>query len=138
MSKTAIKTDSELVTSYITALKPDYKEIAEALRKLILKTDKQIGEYIKWNVPSFYYTGEMNFFDPKEYKRDLIVTNFRQKDHVLLVFPSGASINNTSELLEGDYKDGRRMVKIHDMKELKAKEKELKKVIKEWLNLIDK
>jgi hypothetical protein len=136
--KKMTKSDSELVTEHIQKLSPVYKEIVEALRTLILKTDKEIDEHIKWNSPAFYYTGEMKPFDPKEYKRDLIVVNLSQKNHVLLVFPTGASINDTSGLLEGNYKDGRRMVKIHDLQELKAKEKGLKKIIKEWLKLIDK
>lgn len=137
-TKKVTTSGSELVTEHIQKLSPLYKEIIEALRALILKTDKQIGEHIKWNSPAFYYTGEMKAFDAKEYKRDLVVANLSQKNHVLLVFPTGASINDTSGLLEGDYKDGRRMVKIHDLQELKAKEKGLKKVIKEWIKLIDK
>lgn len=128
----------ELVTEYIETLNPKDAEIMEAVRKIILKTDKSIGEQIKWNVPSFYYTGEMKHFNPKEYKRDLIVSNTRQKDHILLVFPTGAKLNNTSGLLEGNYNDGRRMVKIYDMKDLKVKEKDLQKLIKEWVKLIDK
>lgn len=137
-TKKITKSDSELVTEHIQKLSPLYKEILEALRTLILKTDKQIGEHIKWNSPAFYYTGDMKAFDPKEYKRDLVVANLSQKNHVLLVFPTGASINDTSGLLEGEYKDGRRMVKIHDLQELKTKEKGLKKIIKEWLKLINK
>jgi hypothetical protein len=137
MANTA-KTNSELVTEYILTLKPAYKEIAEALRILILKTDKAIGEQMKWNVPAFYYTGDMKPFDPKEYKRDILVTHFRQKDHVLLVLPTGAKLTNKAGLLEGDYKDGRRMIKIYDLKDLKSKEKDLKKAIKEWITLIDK
>lgn len=137
-TKKITKSDSELVTEHIQKLSPLYKEIIEALRVLILKTDKQIGEHIKWNSPAFYYTGEMKAFDAKEYKRDLVVANLSQKNHVLLVFPTGASLNDTLGLLEGDYKDGRRMVKIHDIQDLKAKEKGLKTVIKEWIKLIDK
>ena len=137
-TKKVTKSDSELVTDHIQKLSPLYKEIIEALRVLILKTDKQIGEHIKWNSPAFYYTGEMKAFDAKEYKRDLVVANLSQKNHILLVFPTGASISDTSGLLEGDYKDGRRMMKIHDLQELKAKEKGLKTVIKEWIKLIDK
>ena len=50
----------------------------------------------------------MKPFDPKEYKRDLIVMNLH-KGRIMLVFPSGAKVNDTSGLLEGDYKDGRRL-----------------------------
>ena len=56
----------------------------------------------------------------------------------MLVFPSGAKVNDTTGLLEGDYKDGRRITVFKDMKDVKAKEKALQKVIKEWLKLVDK
>ncbi|MCD6018070.1 MAG: hypothetical protein K0S53_1191 [Bacteroidetes bacterium] len=134
--KSEYKSQKE-VSDYIQKLKSDYREILQALREIILKTDQQIGEQIKWNAPSFYYTGEMKAFDPKEYKRDLIVTNLRQKDHILLIFPTGAKLNDTSGLLEGEYKDGRRMMKIYDLKDLKSKEKNLQTIIKKWISLIN-
>ena len=56
----------------------------------------------------------------------------------MLVFPSGVKVNDTSGLLEGDYKDGRRMVTFNDMNDVKAKGKNLQKVIKAWLKLVDK
>src|SRR6185295_3886758 len=104
---------------------------------MILSIDKEIGERIKWNNPSFYYTGEMKPFDPKEYKREIIVFNLF-KGRIMLVFPSGAKVKDTSGLLEGDYKDGRRITIFKDLKNVKAKEKTLKKVIKDWLKLVDK
>ena len=36
------------------------------------------------------------------------------KGRVLLVFPSGAKIDNASQILEGDYKDGRRIIVFKD------------------------
>jgi hypothetical protein len=132
------KTDSELVTELIQKQEAGYGKLLEAVRKVILNTDKTIGEQIKWNSPAFYYTGEMKPFDPKEYKRDIVVYNLRNPDYVLLVFPTGAKIKDDSGLLEGDYKDGRKLAKITDLKDLKAKEKSLQKVIKAWLKLIDK
>lgn len=138
MSKNSSISDSTLVDEYIQKLEPKMSVLAEATRQLILNTDNEIAEQIKWNVPSFYYSGEIKPFDPKEYKRDLLVTNFRQKDHLLLVMPSGAKLNDSSGLLEGDYKDGRRLIKIYDLADLKNKEKKIKKVIKDWLKLIEK
>ena len=129
--------DTEQVTQHIQKLEPALGKIIEYIRQLILKTDKEISEQIKWNNPSFYYTGEMKPFDPKEYKRDLIVMNLH-KARIMLVFPSGAKVNDTSGLLEGDYKDGRRLVIFKDMKDVKAKEKNLQGVIKKWLKLVDK
>ncbi len=129
-------TDQEQVTEHIKKLGAPIAEIVEKLRQIILNTNSEIGERIKWNNPSFYYTGEMKAFDPKEYKRDLIVMNLH-KGRIMLVFPSGAKVNDPSGLLEGDYKDGRRLVIFKDLNEVKAKQKNLEKIIKDWLKLID-
>jgi hypothetical protein len=130
-------TDEEQVTEHIQKLDPALAETVEAIRQIILKTDKEIGEHIKWNNPSFYYTGEMKPFDPKEYKREIIVMNLH-KGRIMLVFPSGAKVNDTSGLLEGDYKDGRRLAIFKDIDDVKAKENALQNVIKTWLTLVEK
>lgn len=128
--------DSEQVTAHIKKLEPAIGKIVETIRQIILSTDKEIGERIKWNNPSCYYTGEMKLFDPKEYKREIVVFNLF-KGRIMLVFPSGAKVNDTTGLLEGDYKDGRRLIVFKDMKDVMAKEKALRKVIKGWLKLVE-
>ena len=129
--------DQEQVSEHISKLEPEFAKIIEAIRKIILGTDQQIGERIKWNNPSFYYTGEMKPFDPKEYKREIVVFNL-YKGRIMLVFPGGAKIKDTSGLLEGDYKDGRRITIFKNMSDVKAKEKAMQAVVKEWLRLVDK
>ena len=136
-AKTPRLSDSEKVTEHIQRLDPLLAETVELIRKIILSTDKKISEHIKWNNPSFYYTGEMKPFDPKEYKRYIIVMNFH-KGRIMLVFPSGAKVNDTSGLLDGDYKDGRRTVVFKDIDDVRAKEKVLQTVIKKWLALVEK
>ena len=79
----------------------------------------------------------MKSFDPKEYKREIVVFNLF-KGRIMLVFPSGAKVNDTTGLLEADYKDGRRLIVFKNMKDVKSKEKALQKVIKDWLKLVDK
>ncbi len=138
MAKLKSGNDTAFVTEYIQKMEPSFAKLMEAVRQTILSVDVEIGEQIKWNAPCFYYTGEMKPFNPKEYKRELVVFNFYKKTYLLLVFPSGAIVNDDSGLLEGDYKDGRRLVKISDLADLKSKEKALKTVIKKWLELIDK
>ena len=137
MPKSIKLTDSEQVTEHIQKLEPAFGKIIQTIREIILSTDKEIGERIKWNNPSFYYTGEMKPFDPKEYKREIVVFNLF-KNRIMLVFPSGSKVNDKSGLLEGDYKDGRRIILFKDMKDVKSKEKALQAVIKEWLKLVDK
>ena len=135
--KTNKLTDEEQVTEHIQKLEPALAEIIETIRQIILKTDKEIGERIKWNNPSFYYTGDMKPFDPKEYKREIIVMNLH-KGRIMLVFPSGAKVNDNTGLLEGDYKDGRRLVIFKDMADVLLKEKALRNVLKTWLSLVEK
>lgn len=129
--------DEEQVNAHIQKLDPELGKIVETIRQIMLSAGKQIGERIKWNNPSFYYTGEMQSFDPKEYKREIAVFNLF-KGRIMLVFPSGAKLNNTDGLLEGDYADGRRLIIFKDMAHVKASEKTLKKLVKEWIKLVDK
>lgn len=130
-------TDSEQVTAHIQNLEPELGKIIETLRQIILNTHHEIGERIKWNNPSFYYAGEMKPFDPKEYKRDMIVMNLF-KGRIMLVFPSGAKVNDTLGLLDGDYKDGRRIITFKDMIDVNSKEKALQHIIQEWLTFVEK
>lgn len=129
--------DQEQVSEHIQKLEPGLAQVVETLRQIILSTDSQISERIKWNNPSFYYNGEMLEFDPKEYKRDLIVMNLH-KGRIMLVFPSGAKVNDQSGLLEGDYKDGRRIAIFKDLEDVQAKQGALHKIIQNWLTLVEK
>jgi hypothetical protein len=128
--------DSEQVTQHIQKLDASVRNTVQAIRESILSVDNEIGERIKWNNPSFYFTGEMKSFDPKEYKRDLIVFNLH-KSRIMLVLLSGAKANDKSGLLEGDYKDGRRTIIFADIDDFKQKEKHLRVIIKELLKKID-
>jgi hypothetical protein len=126
------------VDAYMQNLKHPLAKVVEALRQVILSTDKEIGQEIKWNAPTFFYSGKMKPFNPKEYKRYIVVFNLFKKDCIRLVFPGGAKINDTSGLLEGDYADGRRLAMFYNMKDVESKEKALKAAIKKWLKLLDK
>ena len=137
MAKLIKRNESDEVNEHIKKLDPKVAEVVQILRKFILSTDKEIGERIKWNNPSFYFTGEMKPFDPKEYKREIAVFNLF-KNRIMLVFPSGAKVNDKSGFLEGDYKDGRRIVIFKDLHDVKAKEKDLRGVLKQWLQLVNK
>ncbi len=126
--------DSKAVDAFVAKLEPDLAKLTNAIRALVLKIDPIIGEQIKWNSPSFFYTGKMKPFDAKTYKRDLAVMHLR-KGYVLLVFPNGADILNVNGLLEGNYTDGRRMVTINDFEELNNKSRDLESVIQAWLEM---
>ncbi len=132
-----VLSDQQQVSQHIQKLEPSFGKIIEYIRQFILSTDPQISERIKWNNPSFYYAGEMKPFDPKEYKREIIVMNLH-KGKIMLVWPSGAKVKDSSGLLEGDFKDGRKTIVFNDLADVKTKEKLLSKTIKAWLKLVDK
>jgi hypothetical protein len=130
--------DTPGVDAFMEKLDHPMKTVLQALREAILDTDASVGEHIKWNAPSFLYIGEMAPFNPKEYKRYIIVSNFFKKDCIRLVFPSGAKVTNTMGLLEGDYADGRRLAHFKSLEDVEAKKPALQLFIKTWLTLVDK
>ena len=126
------------VDAYMKNLKHPLAGIAKALREIILKTHPEIGEEIKWNAPAFFYTGELPPFNPKEYKRHIVVFNFSKQDCIRLVFPSGARVKDMSGFLEGDYPDGRRLALFHDIGEVESRKVILQRAVKEWIVTLDK
>jgi hypothetical protein len=130
--------EPDKVDAYISKLKHPLKEVIAALRRIILDADAEIGEEIKWNAPTFFYTGEMKPFNPKEYKRYIVVFNLYRRDCIRLVFPSGAKIKGSKELLEGDYPDGRRLALFRNMDDVTSRSRTLQQAIKQWLGLLDK
>jgi len=126
--------DAELVTGHIQALNPKNAEIFAFLRQAILGTDPQISEQIKWNSPAFYYNGEMKPFDPKEYKRDIVVVNLH-RGNILLVFPTGAKIDDKA--FGKNTPDGRKIVEIGNLEDAKAKQQMLQNALKDWIAKVD-
>ncbi|WP_421944557.1 DUF1801 domain-containing protein [Pedobacter sp.] len=127
---------SEEVSSYIEKLEPRLAEIAETIRNIILSLDNEIAEHIKWNSLSFYYSGTMKDFDAKEYKRDIAVLNLHNR--IMLVLPTGARITEGLDLLEGNFKDTRKVINFKDLDDVLAKAPKLKTILKNWLNTIEK
>jgi hypothetical protein len=126
-----------IVSQFIENLEPKFQEMLTFLRKLMLSIDPNIAAQIKWNSPSFYYTGPLKSFDPKTYQRDILVTNLRQKK-LLCILPTGQKIKKNIQLLEGEYTDGRRMITFESLADLQQKEALLHDLIIEWLELLDR
>jgi TATA-box binding protein (TBP) (component of TFIID and TFIIIB) len=137
MAKAKILPQEE-VTQFIETSTHPLKDVMQALREILLSADASVGEHIKWNSPAFYYTGAMADFDPKEYKRDIVVYNLRKPTEILLVFPSGARVTDATGLLTGNYADGRKLATITGIQDLEAKKQALQTVIQQWIALIDK
>jgi hypothetical protein len=123
--KPAKPSDSVAVDAYMRALRYPLAHLAAEVRQTILAADSSIGEEIKWNAPAFFYAGPMAPFDPKEYKRYLVVLNFYRKDCLRLVFWHGERAGDKSGFLKGDYADGRRLAELSNVEELRARKKTL-------------
>ena len=130
--------EPERVDAYMQGLKHPLADVVAALRRIILGTDREIGEEVKWNAPTFFYAGEMKPFNPKEYKRYIVIFNLYHKECIRLVFPSGARVSDKSGFLEGDYADGRRLALFFNMGDVKSKQASLQSVIRRWLKTLDK
>jgi hypothetical protein len=130
--------EPEKVDAYMGRLKHPLSEVVQDLRQIILSTNREIGEEIKWNAPTFFYAGKMKPTNPKEYRRYIVVFNLFKQDCIRLIFPSGAKVKDASGLLEGDYADGRRVAMFYSPKDVKSNEKALRAVITKWLKLLEK
>ena len=125
--------ESESVDAYMEKLEHPLRDVVKALRGIILKTDRSVGEEVKWNAPAFFYTGEMKAFDPKKYERHLVVFNLFRKNCIRLVFWHGDRAGDMPGFLEGDYKDGRRLASFRSEKDVEAGRKKLQQVVKKQL-----
>lgn len=124
------------VEEYVSKLTASEKEFVTYLRNFTPGIDPEIREQVKWNSCSFFYNGDMQPFDPKEYKRDLLVVNLH-RGKFLLVFPTGAKIPDS--VLKGkNYPDGRKIVTLESLDELKKIEPSLKAGILDWINQVQK
>lgn len=96
------------------------REQIDLLRRTTLSIDPAITEEWKWNAPSFRIGDDY-----------LYTFMLRPDDHLHLVVHHPAAPQVSSELLEGDYADGRRMVYLRSADEVTAKLPELTRVLRE-------
>ena len=129
--------EPDKVDEFMQTLNYPLKDVLQYLREFILSIDKKIGEGIFYNAPVFYYTGTMKPFNPKDYKRYIVGSNLFKKDTLRMIFLRGASAQDPTNILEGDYKDGRRLLSFKSIDDIKSKEKALKSIIKELVKNID-
>jgi uncharacterized protein YdhG (YjbR/CyaY superfamily) len=129
--------DTERVTEHIGKLDKSIAGTVQFVRQVIMGSGDEVAERIKWNNPSFYYTGPLKDEDPKKYQRDFAVFNLF-KNRIMLVFPSGARVDDGSGFLSGDYADGRRLIVFTDIKDARSREAKLRLLIRAWLDGVEK
>lgn len=126
--------EPEKVDKFIQELNHPLKDIVTYVRKLIMSIDNKIGEGIYWNAPTFFFTGQMKPFEPKEYKRYIVGFIFNRQDCIRMVFLQGATVKDNTNILEGEFKDNRKLIVFKTIEDAKNKEKGIKDIIKQLLN----
>lgn len=111
MAKKTDPNNTDALSNYLDNLEHPLKNVLLELQLQILSKFPEISAQLKWNSLSLYYNGEMKPFNPKEYKRDLVVVNLNKREYILLVFPTGSKIKDNNQVLEGDYPDRQTHVK---------------------------
>jgi hypothetical protein len=127
MAKTKSKNAEEgtkEVDLFMQALEHPLKNEIEFVRKIILESDLNILEQVKWNAPSF------------RHKYDFVTFHVRSLDKVHLIFHHPYIVQINSPLLQGDYK-GRRMVYFKNQLEIDAARQELQRIIHQWIELVE-
>lgn len=104
------------VDAWFEELDHPLKDEMLEVRKIILKTDKRIGETIKWKSPTFVFEGNMASIDP------------RTKKHVNLMFHLEASLPGKHPQLEGGGGTVRYM-RFADAAEVKKKRPDLEAAV---------
>lgn len=129
--KAAKLSGTEQVAQFLNKLEHPLKSEIEEVRRIILNTNSQLEEHIKWNAPSFCYNGD-----------DRVTFNLRGKDFFLLVFHCGAKVKENKEkapLFEDatgllEWLSGERAtMKFTGTDDVKAKEKGLVEAVAKWL-----
>jgi hypothetical protein len=121
------------VDAFLKAITDARKPLLQALRRLIVGADPRIVEGIKWNAPSFHH---VDWF---------ATTNLRGKDGVMLVLHTGAKVKaSATKGVPVEDPDGllrwlardRAVLEFGTVGELKAREAGLRKIIKQWVDLM--
>ena len=124
--KSTKPTEQEQVNEWMDRLDAEMKPPVDAVRKIIKTAGPELNERIKWNAPSYYYKEDILTFGPA-----------RSKDQIILVFHHPRIVKIKSDLLKGDYKD-RRLTYFNSVKEIKDNKKELERIIRQSIEMIDK
>jgi hypothetical protein len=98
------------------------KDAMLRVRDIILAADGRMDECIKWQSPTFMFDGNLASFNP------------RTKNHVSLMFHTGAQIPGNHPRLEGGG-DTARYMRIADLADAEAVRGDLEALVKSWCDL---
>ncbi|GIP49378.1 DUF1801 domain-containing protein [Paenibacillus sp. DXFW5] len=123
-------TGHEQVMKFLENLEHPLKPEIEYVRRIILESNDQLSEHIKWNAPSFYIHD------------DRITFNLHGKNGFRLIFHCGSKAteyangkpifedsSNLLEWLAGD----RSTIRFSSMEQIETNKERLKQVVNKWI-----
>lgn len=121
------------LNTYLDELEHPLKQEILEVRQIILNSNKQFTEHIKWNAPSYCINGE-----------DRITFNLHGSNYFRLIFHCGVKIkarkvkgkisSDKDKLLEW-VADDRAVLQFSDMIEVMQKKRSVTQLINEWIRL---
>lgn len=123
------KLNSE-VTAFLDSLEHPLRDEIECLRKIIMSTDYELTEGIKWNGPNYSINGE-----------DRITIRISPKKQLQVIFHRGAKVKEMpkNRLLSGDYdiliwkENDRAIASFNTMNEIQEKRQMIIEVVGKWI-----
>ena len=120
---------SATVDAFVDALDHPLKAEIVAVRAMILDSDDEISEQVKWNAPSFCYKGD-----------DRVTMKLHPPRHLQLIFHRGAKVKDSSDFVFNDESGlmtwaaaDRGVVTLRDMDDVTTHRAALVDLVNRWM-----
>ncbi len=118
------------VTEFLDGLNHSLRKEIEYLREIILSTDYDLAEGIKWNGPNYSLNGE-----------DRITLRIHPQKQIQIIFHRGAKVKEspTQRLLGSEYnillwkENDRAIASFQSLQEILEKKQMIREVVEKWI-----
>jgi len=117
---------SQSIVEYLETLEHPLRAAIDEVRAAISGADPEIVEIVKWNAPTFTWRGEY-----------LATIHVKETRRVMVIFHNALTPMVSNDLLEGTYPDGRRMVYLENLTDVRERSADLRDVVNQLTKLIE-
>jgi uncharacterized protein YdeI (YjbR/CyaY-like superfamily) len=118
------------VTEFLDGLNHSLRKEIECLREIILSTDYDLAEGIKWNGPNYSLNGE-----------DRITLRIHPQKQIQVIFHRGAKVKESPEerLLGSEYnillwkENDRAIASFNSLQEILEKKQMIREIVEKWI-----
>jgi Domain of unknown function (DU1801) len=119
------------IERHLLAIEGHHQKIVREIRSMLLDTDPAVSEQLEWFILAFHCGSKKR----KLRKRDFLTLS-QYKDCTLLVFPDAGRYTDNKGLLEGRFKDGRKLIKIISLTDFQQKKPAIRRLIDQWTSFL--